>query len=130
MHVNGSIYGIMQRDEPEYVYIPIPDQDVSHLYYDHPEIGSAIREAYYPDDITPYTLEEQAALIDRDTGKAINKAIHLFAGEEEHFAILREQIAQILTDFGQQPNEKFQRLQGIAEAEIAKGKQKKNALGE
>lgn len=129
MHVNGSIYGIMQRDEPEYEYIPIPDQDVSHLYYEYSEeMGWAIREAYYPDDITPFTLEKQAALIDRDTGETINKMIHSFAGVYEELSILRDQIRLLLKEQGMKPTEKFRAIQDIAEAKIAEGQEKKTTL--
>jgi len=128
IHVNGSIYGIMQRDDPEYEYIPIPDQDVSHLYYDHPETGWAIREAYYPDDVTPYTPEGQAALIDRDTGAVIDKEVHPFAGLEEQIGILRDQLVHIINELGLTPTADFERLNSIAIAQIEEGAKKKEAL--
>jgi len=125
MHINGSIYGVMQRDDPEYECIPIPDQDVSHLYYDHPEIGWATREAYYPDAITPYTPEEQAALIDRDTGKAIDEAVHPFAGLQEEIGILRADLAALHVQLGSEPTEDFERLNAIATEKILEGQKKK-----
>jgi len=128
IHINGSIYGIMQRDDPEYEYIPIPDQDVSRLYYDHPETGWTIREAYYPNDITPYTPEEQAALIDRDTGAAIDEEVHSFAGLEEQIGILRDQLVHIINGLGLTPTVDFERLNSIAVAKIEEGAKKKEAL--
>jgi len=128
MHVNGSIYGILQRNEPEYDCILIPDQDVSHLYYDCPGIGWTIREAYYPDDITPYTPEEQAALIDRGTGKAIDDTVHPFAGLQEEIGILRADLAALHVQLGSEPTEAFARLNDIATQKILEGQQKKEAL--
>jgi len=75
------------------------------------------------------TKEEREQLIDRETDVAITSALHP-AGRGEHFAALREQIAQMLADSGQQPIKKFQNLQDIAGAEIAKGQKKKDVLKE
>lgn len=107
----------------------VPDQDLSHIIQ-RDEEGHRIITGVYPHDIQLYSKKEKEALIDRDTGKAINKAIHQFAGTEEHFAILREQLAQVVADSGKQPAKKFQGLCDIAEAEIAKGQKKKDALKE
>lgn len=107
----------------------IPDQETAPFYRvlnDPP--GVHVMNAKYPADVICFTSAEQAQLIDCDIAVAINKAIHPFAPQAEHFAVLHEQIAQILADFNQSPTERFRNLQAITEAEIAEGQKKKDAL--
>ena len=74
--------------------------------------------------------ERQEEVIDIRIAQAIRKSIHPHVPVDEHFAILREQIANMLRDSGQQGNEKFQAWCDIAKAEIAKGREKKDTLKE
>jgi len=66
--------------------------------------------------------------IDRDTGKAINEAIHPFAGLEEQIGILRDQLVHIINDLGLTPTTDFERLNSIAVSKIEEGAKKKEAL--
>jgi len=101
----------------------IPDQDISRFYRgDPPELVCTL------DDLTAYTLEEQAALIDRGTGKAIDEAVHPFAGLQEEIGILRADLAALHVQLGSEPTEDFVRLNEIATEKILKGQTKKEAL--
>ena len=104
-------------------YHEAPNQDISHLYQgDPPELIGTL------DDLTLYTPEQQAQLIDRDTGKAINEAVHPFAGIEEQLGILRAQIGEILNALGLAPTADFDRLNDVATEKIQEGQKKKEAL--
>jgi len=104
-------------------YHEIPEQDVSHLYRgDPPQLIGTLN------DLAQYTPEEKAALIDRDTGKAIDETIHPFAGLEEQIGILRDQLVHIINDLGLTPTAEFERLNSIAVAKIEEGAEKKEAL--
>ncbi|MBW2672961.1 MAG: hypothetical protein JRD89_06020 [Deltaproteobacteria bacterium] len=106
-------------------YHEIPDQDVSHLYQGDPSelVGTL-------DDLKQYALEERTALIDRDTGKAIDEAVHTFAGLEEQIGILRADLAALHVQLGSEPTEDFVRLNDIATEKILEGQKKKEALDE
>ena len=62
-HINGGKFGVLSTTDPDILRIPIPDQDVSHLYrWDEGARADLIREAYYPRDVVTYTSVEQAAI--------------------------------------------------------------------
>jgi len=103
-------------------YVDIPEQDVSHLYYEAGVLCGMLT------DLKQYTSEEKAALIDRDTGKVIDETIHPFAGVEEQIGILRDQLVHIINDLGLTPTADFEQLNSIAVAKIEEGAKKKEAL--
>lgn len=103
-------------------YVEIPDQDVSHLYDEEGNLHGTLA------DLKQYTAEEQVALIDRDTGKAIDKAIHPFAPTEEQIGILRDQLVHVLNALGIEPTPEFARLNEIAIKEIKAARKKKEAI--
>lgn len=105
--------------------LAIPDQDVSHLYQEGPGGRTLVGSLA---DLILYSLEEQAQLIDRDTGRAIDEAAHPFAGIEEQIGILREQIGEILNALGLAPTVDFDRLNNIATEKIQERQKKKEAL--
>jgi hypothetical protein len=118
----------MYCDDPEYEYIPIPDQDVSHLFQEDPELGWVIKEAYYPDDIVPYAIDGRLLSIDRDTGQKINSEIHPLAGLEEQIGIIRADLATLHVKVGVAPTDEFAKLNAIAAEKIQEGQKKKEAL--
>lgn len=103
-------------------YVEVPDQPIDHLL----DEGGNIRGTLA--DLRQYSPEERALLIDRDTGQAIDRAIHPFAPPEEHIGILRDQIVQILNALGLEPTPEFARLNEIAIIEIEKARAEKEAL--
>ena len=104
-------------------YYDIPDQDVSHLYQGNPpELVGTL------DDLLLYTPQQQAQFVDRDTGKAIDEAMHPFVGIEEQIGILRVQIGEILNAIGLAPTAGFDQLNTIATEKIQEGQTKKEAL--
>jgi len=104
-------------------YHEIPEQDVSHLYQgDPPQLIGTLN------DLKQYTPEEKAALIDRDTGRAIDETIHPFAGVEEQVGRNRAQIAAILNAIGLEPLPEFDEFNTIATEKIAEGRAKKEEL--
>ena len=105
-------------------YVEIPDQDVSHLYDEEGILHGTLA------DLKRYTTEEQAALIDRDTGEAIDRAVHPFAGLEEQIGILRAQIAEILVALGLEPTDEFAKLNMIAAEKIQEARKKKEMLND
>ena len=110
----------------------IPDQDLSGLYQED-ALGNTVIAGKWPGDVPlRYTDTElrtrEAQYIDRDTGKAIDEAMHPFAGMEEQIAILRAQIAEILNSIGLAPTDDFDRLNTIAAEKIQEGQKKKEAL--
>jgi len=128
IHINGSIYGTMYRDDPGYEYIPIPDQDVSHLFQEDPELGWIVKEAYYPDDVKSFPVDGRLLSIDRDTGQKINSEVHPLAGLEEQIGILRDQLVHVLNALGIEPTEEFAKLNEIAIKEIEAAREKKEAV--
>ena len=69
------------------------------------------------------------ARIDRKTGIAIRGAIHQEVPVDEQIGILRDQIVRMLSG-DMKPSDKFARLQKIATANIASGKETKVSLEE
>ena len=127
MHINGSIYGVMLRDDCWQV--PIPDQDVSGLYSHDDEADlDVIREAYYPNDIQVYNRPLADLMEDSITGEGISREIHPSCGTEEQIGILRAQIGEILNALGLAPTADFDRLNNIATEKIQEGQKKKEAL--
>lgn len=115
---NPSLHDMNKLD-----YHEVPDQPVDHLYRgDPPELVGTLK------DLKLYSTEEQAALIDRDTGKAINEAIHPFAPTEEQIGILRDQLVHVLNALGIEPTEEFAKLNEIAIKEIEAARKKKEVL--
>jgi len=102
--------------------VEIPDQNVSHLYDEEGNLHGTLA------DLKQYTAEEKAALIDRETGQAINKATHPFASIEEQIGILRDQLVHVLNALGIEPTKEFARLNEIAIKEIEAARGKKEAL--
>jgi len=105
----------------------IPDQDLGALYTED-ESGAIVLSGRFPDDVMLFSAEEQAQLVDRDTGKAIDEAIHPFAGLEEQIGILRDQLVHIVNELGLAPTADFERLNSIAVSKIEEGAKKKEAL--
>lgn len=102
-------------------YIEIPNQPTAHLYEDGEMVGAL-------SGLVLYTDEEKAQLVDRDTGRAIDEAVHPFAGLEEQIGILRAQIGAILNEIGLEPNSDFDQLNNIVTEKIQEGQKKKEAL--
>ena len=69
----------------------------------------------------------ERGLIDRETGKAIDKAVHPLAGQEEQIGILRDQMVRMLNG-NMTPSEDFARLNEIAIQAVEAGQEKKAAL--
>ena len=113
-----SLHDISKLD-----YYEIPAQDVSHLYQGAPPVLAGTL-----DDLKLYTVEQQAQLVDRDTGHEIDKALHPFAGIEQQIGVLRNQIVQIINALGLTPTDGFANFNEIAIAKIQDGEQKKEAL--
>ena len=103
-------------------YMEVPDQDVSHLYDEQGNLCGTLA------DLKQYTAKEKAALIDRKTGQAINKATHPFASIEEQIGILRDQLVHILNALGIEPTPEFAELNEIAIREIEAAREKKEAI--
>ena len=124
IHLLGrGLFDPSPHDMTRLDYHEVPDQDVSRFYQgDPPEIVGSL------DDLKQYTAEEQAQLIDRDTGKAIDEAMHPFAGVEEQIGTLRAQIGEILNTIGLAPTADFDHLNNIATEKIQEGQKKKEAL--
>jgi len=76
LHLLGQgVFDPTAHDMSKLDYYDIPDQPVQHLYRgDPPQLVGTLA------DLRQYTSEEKAALIDRDTGRAIDETIHPFAG--------------------------------------------------
>jgi len=104
----------------------IPDQDLRHLYLFTAE-GLRIA-GKYPDDVRTFTSMERAHLIDRETGQAIDKAVHSFASIEEQIGILRDQLVHVLNVLGIEPTPEFAKLNEIAIREIEAARKKKEVL--
>jgi len=130
----GSDYPSKVQVGDRGVIIPIPDQPLSIAAPEHGIPGEIILgESRYPDAIPlRYTEEEICAIrtqiIDKQTGKAIDEAIHPFASIEEQIGILRDQIVHILNALGIEPTPEFARLNEIAIKEIEAARKKKEEL--
>jgi len=79
-------------------------------------------------DFQAWLKAKKNARIDRDTGKAINEAIHPFAGVEEQIGRNRAQIAAILNAIGLEPLPEFDEFNTIVAEKIAEGRAKKEEL--
>ena len=99
-----------------------------HQLMRYDDDGNATIEAKYPDDFTPLGKDDVSALIDRDTGKAIDETVHPFAGLEEQIGILRAQIAEILVALGLEPTDEFAKLNAIAAEKIQEARKKKEII--
>jgi len=98
----------------------VPDQEIPRDKLGNPS-------CYVP-DLRRFTPEEEAALIDQETGRAINVAVHPFAGIEEQVGILRDQLVHVLNALGIEPTEEFARLNEIAIKEIEAAREKKEEI--
>ena len=109
----------------------VPDQDLSALYVkddagDYEIVGrwpDAVPIHYTGAEIT----EREAQHIDLDTGKAIDEAIHPFAGQEEQLGILRDQIVRMLNG-DMTASDGFKRLNEIAIQAVDEGAERKESL--
>ena len=79
-------------------------------------------------DFQAWNKARKGTYIDRETGEAINEAMHPFAGIEEQIGVLRVQIGEILNAIGLAPTADFDRLNTIAAAKIQEAAVKKEAL--
>jgi len=124
IHLIGrGIFNSGPHDMNKLDYHEVPDQPIAHLYQgDPPELNATLG------DLKLYSPEERIALIDRDTGKAIDEAIHPFAGLEEQIGILRDQLVHIINSLGLTPTADFERLNSIAIAKIEEGAKEKEGL--
>ena len=122
--ISQGIFDPSNHDMNILEYVEIPDQDVSHLYDEEGGLHGTLA------DLKQYTAEEKAALIDRETGQAIDKATHPFASMEEQIGILRDQLVHVLNALGIEPTDEFARLNEIAIKEIEAAREKKEALNE
>lgn len=97
-------------------------------------IGPSLRYARVKDtdvkegDVLPAPIPQNPYDIDYETGKAIDKAVHPFAGQEEQIGILRDQIVQIINTLGLTPTKDFARLNEIAIKAVEESAKKKAAL--
>ena len=115
---NGRVYCV-----PSCPVEIVPDQDIAHLR--DPETG-VWRGSL--SDLVQFTPEEQAALVDRDIGRAISARIHPFAGIEEQLGILRTQVVEIINRLGIEPTPKFAAYNEIAVQEIKAAAKRKEGL--
>jgi len=106
--------------------IAVPDQELKKSKLNG-EDAPAVLDARYPEDVTVYSVTEQAQRIDQQTGKTIDKAVHPFAGTDESIGILRDQMVHFLNgDMVATPD--FNRLNEIAIAAVEDGAARKEAL--
>ena len=127
MHIICGSYGGMYREDCWVV--PIPDQDISHLYlHDDAMDLDTIVETYYPGSMQVYDRGLIDLAIDPNTGDKINRQLHQSAGVDEAIGILRDQLVFILNALGIEPTDDFSRFNEIAIAEIEKGQIEKEAL--
>ena len=105
----------------------IPAQDISHLFVEGP-VGDRVLKAIWPDDFTLLSLDDQRLLIDRDTGKAIDEAVHPLTGQDESLGVLRDQLVQWGNALGLDFTPDFTRLNDIAIAAIKDGAARKAKL--
>jgi len=105
----------------------VAEQSIEHLITIDENLMPTIN-AVYPDDFTPLDKDTIDSYIDRNTGNNISKAIHPMCGDHETDGIVRDQIAQILSNLGQKPTAKFAKLQKVAIEQIAKGKDEKATM--
>ena len=119
-HFDDGSY--LQTIKPGYSLVPVPRQP---LRYNEGVIVSTLNELK-----KRYTIAEKYHLVDYQTGKGINDAIHPFASIEEQIGILRAQIAEILVALGLEPTDKFAKLNAIAAEKIQEGQKKKEMLND
>lgn len=126
--MNGDVYQFGRRVihelRSEWAYYP--DQGTDHLYIEDPE-GTRLLAGTLG-GLIPYTIKEKAALLDRDTGKAIDKAVHPQCGDTETLGILRDQLVMWGNKLGLEFSEDFTRLNEIAIAAVEGGATKKAAI--
>jgi len=113
--------------DPSMQLIAVPEQELPKSKLNG-EDAPAVFDACYPEDVTLYSVAEQAQLIDRETGKVIDKATHPFAGTDEALGILRDQMVQWGNALGLEFTPDFARLNEIAIAAIEVSAAKKGAL--
>lgn len=97
--------------------------------WNHIDLQPDKKELAALDDNTDFLLwlcKRRSNAIDREIGQAINDKIPL----EEQIGIFRQEIRTLLIALNQASSEKLTRFNEIAEAEIAKGRIKKDALKE
>lgn len=101
----------------------VPDQPISHLYKgDPPTLSGKLS------DLRQFTAEQQAALVDRDTGRTIKQELHQFSGTEEELGIHRAQLVAALNTLGLPATPEFAKLNEIAVKEIEAARVKKEAI--
>ena len=118
----GRQEGWLVRDDGNGAYIA-----EWHLADSRPSIAE-IEAVWNSADFQVWAKARKAALIDRDTGHEIDKALHPFAGVEQQIGIIRNQIVQIINALGLAPTDGFANFNEIAIAKIQDGEQKKEAL--
>lgn len=121
IHINGCGHGGMIN--PKCEYHSIPDQEIPESWW---RAGSIVADLEWPGPLAR-DLDQEKATIDRDTGKAIDKAVHPFAGTDESIGILRDQMVQWGNALGLEFTPGFIRMNEIAIAEIEKAKAVKDA---
>ena len=126
--VNGAGCGFMNRRQDLFDTIPIPEQDVSDLFTEDDDGGYSIKKFVWPGILQVYPVDGRGYVIDRDTGKAINKAVHPRCGDTETLGIIRDQMVMWGNKLGLEFTADFTRLNKIAIAEIEKGVVQKAAI--
>jgi len=102
---------------------------IREWYMDAPQPSEAeLLAVANSEEFKAWRVARLSALIDRDTGAAIDKEVHPFAGLEEQIGILRDQLAHIINELGLTPTTDFERLNSIAVTKIEEGAKKKEAL--
>jgi hypothetical protein len=123
--VNGNVYQYGRKTisglRCSWTYCP--DQETGPLYSE--DVEGELRLRGMLSDLVPFSAEEKAALIDRDTGNAISKGIHPFAGIDRQIGILREQLLDAVNQLHLDSTPAFTRLNEIALAAIEEGEIKK-----
>jgi len=106
----------------EWAYVP--NQPLNYEEHD----GQIVIAMNYPGDFVLFSLQELGQIVDLDTGKAINQAVHPFAGTDESIGTIREMVVQIINAIGLEPTADFARLNDIAIAAIKEAAVKKAKL--
>jgi len=129
MHINDGPFGTVNRSDCWSV--PIPDQDISHLYI-HDNIAdiNTIIEIYYPGELNVYQRPFQDLVIDENTGSAIDQKIHITCSTNEQIGMLRNMCVLLGNKLGIEFPVEFAAWNEIAIAEIAKGQAAKEAINE
>jgi len=121
--INGSVLefsdGASYQPLADELIVEIPDRQ----YSENESYGTVDPEKNPPIDL----MVIKAQSIDKNTGHAINNAIHELCGVEEQIGILRADLAALHVQLGSEPTEDFVRLSEVATKKILEGQTRKEA---